>query len=148
MGYCVRAALIICDVRRTIEALVTITEKWHTLASLPEARQWECWGSHPGVGHAGDSYSSCVMGTRLYLIGGRARCHVTDSVYILETTTAVWSQGPALISARAEHSCCVVGNLIYVVGGSDSGNPHRRADTVEVWNTDAASEGWGVLSVM
>lgn len=66
---------------------------------------------------------SGVVGTKLYVIGGRngAIASITARVDVFDTATGQWTQGPNMPTARGGHAAGVVGTRIVVFGGE--GNP-------------------------
>lgn len=119
-----------------VEAYDVNTDRWTTLAPLPEGRH------HIALAESGG---------RIYGIGGFSgaipdwRAHATVFVYDVQANR--WSAGPSLPQARAEGVVAAVKEKIYFIGGRipatpDAAHISEHADTSRGEVLDVRSGRW------
>jgi len=77
---------------------------------------------------------SCLVGGRIYYIGGAIRGTNSNRVDIYDIASDTWRIGTPLQQARAYHTVSVVGSSVYVIGGGKPGIPDAHT-SVEVYDT-------------
>ncbi|MFE2499877.1 Kelch repeat-containing protein [Streptomyces scopuliridis] len=113
------------DTVDTVSSYDVRTGRWQRLPSLPEAR---------------DHVGGAIIGTKLYVVGGRDRgqVNVRDTVYIYDLRSGRWSEGAPMPTARGGLATAVVGTKIYTFGGEgkhDGHNPNTVFDETEAYDT-------------
>jgi hypothetical protein len=104
------------------------TQTWSEVAPMPEER---------------DNAGACVLGSDIYIIGGRNDdMGKTSTIYRFSTETNEWATLTPMPNAMSGHSVCVVDGLIYVLGGEESNNystssVHRFDLVANMWSTVA-----------
>jgi N-acetylneuraminic acid mutarotase len=100
------------------------TQTWSEVAPMPAEH---------------DNAGACVLGSNIYIIGGRNDDkEVTSTTYRFSTETNEWVTLAAMPEAKSHHSVTVLDGLIYVLGGVDSDNNyvssvHRFDPVPNVW---------------
>jgi hypothetical protein len=81
-----------------------LTQTWSEVAAMPKGRDYS---------------AACVIGSDIYVIGGRNETGQAQSnTYRFNTEANEWSMLAPMPEAKCLHNVCVVDNLIYVMGGS------------------------------
>jgi N-acetylneuraminic acid mutarotase len=75
----------------------------------------------PLMNQARSGVSACVLGGKIYAIGGGAE-KIWASIEVLEASAKTWTSAGSLLIPRTSHSCAVLGDTIYVIGGGTSGD--------------------------
>jgi hypothetical protein len=112
----------------------------------PAVNTWTTMGQMPFARAHG---ASCLVGSRLYCIGGRAYDAALRSEVIVKTidifdlSAQAWSKGPDMLNSRADHQVVAGTRGIYIVGGyggaADSiamiNNEEQMVSVVEICDT-------------
>ncbi len=136
------------------------TARWHLMAAVAEGKIYafggiagvgnarrvldvvevydpaqDRWSSYPVMPIGNSNAGAAVVGSKIYLIGGRIRAgadasgSATGKVYVCDTSTGKWETGPSLSKERTGLEACVVNGTIYAVGGASRG---KSTASVEV----------------
>jgi N-acetylneuraminic acid mutarotase len=103
-------------------------QTWSEVASMPEEH---------------DNAGACVLGSDIYIFGGRTEdTERTSTTYRFNTEANEWATLAPMPNAISGHGVCVVDGLIYVLGGLDSENGcissvHRFDPVANVWSAVA-----------
>ncbi|WP_324823823.1 kelch repeat-containing protein [Sinanaerobacter sp. ZZT-01] len=83
--------------------------------------------------------TSCTIGDKIYVIGGREIDEIKRTVNIYDTKTDTWSTCQSMPTARYGFTSTVIGNKIYVIGGYNG----KYLNTIEIYDitTDTWSTG-------
>jgi N-acetylneuraminic acid mutarotase len=124
------------DTVDTVSSYDVATGRWEALPSLPQAR---------------DHVGGAVVGTRLYVLGGRDRgqVNVRDTVYALDLRSLRWFVRASMPTARGGIATAAVGTKIYTFGGEgkhDGIGPHAVFAETEVYDT--VHDRWQRLAPM
>jgi N-acetylneuraminic acid mutarotase len=101
------------------------TQTWSEVAPVPAER---------------DNAGACVLGSDIYIIGGRNDVmEKTSTAYRFSTETNEWVTLAAMPVAKSHYSVTVLDGLIYVLGGGDSdgiamGSVHRFDPVANLWS--------------
>ncbi|PRP74847.1 hypothetical protein PROFUN_09547 [Planoprotostelium fungivorum] len=110
------------------------------------------WQGSIGVGGAVPSgrayHTASIIGTKLYIFGGRAGNTYFNDLYTINMETLIWEKcvctgSPSAPSPRAYHVACIVGKNIVIFGGMDgtrSFNDTWVLDTGESFIRSSGSE--------
>jgi hypothetical protein len=105
---------------------------WSEVAPMPEER---------------DNAGACVLGSDIYIIGGRNDdTEGTSTTYRFSTKTNEWATLAPMPKSLSGHSVCVVDGFIYVLGGSESNynytsSVHRFDPVANLWSALAPMSG-------
>lgn len=98
------------------------------------------WSSLPNMPSKRDSLASAVIGTKIYVIGGRVNGQSVTSVDVFDTQTHTWEASNALPIGRSKLAATVINNKIYVLGGWNGTEPINRVDVYDprrdVWDSN------------
>ncbi|MGI5150960.1 Kelch repeat-containing protein [Plantactinospora sp. CA-294935] len=123
------------DTVATVNSYDVVTRRWARLPDLPEARD-----------HAGGA----VVGTTLFVVGGRDRgqVNVRDTVFALDLRGGSWNARASMPTARGGIATAVIGTTIYTFGGE--GNVVDGVNTVfpQTEAYDARRDRWQRLAPM
>jgi N-acetylneuraminic acid mutarotase len=109
---------------RAFEAFDPATDKWTTLAPLPEAR---------------DHAALTPLGGRLFLSGGNGPSLAPRAgLWIYDPAADRWSAAPPMPGRRSAHAAVAVDGRLYVLGGVIADHP-QQAPT---WRYDPANGTW------
>jgi hypothetical protein len=106
------------------------TQTWSEVLPMPEERDRA-------------TTSACVLGSDIYVFGGRSDNYVmTSTAYRFNTETNEWATLAPMPEAKAHHSVSVRDGLIYVMGGEDEDDNslrsvHRFHPAANMWSTVA-----------
>jgi hypothetical protein len=103
----------------------------------------QTWSEVPPMPAERDNAGVCVLGSDVYILGGRTEdMEATSTTYRFSTETNVWATLSPMPEAIQEHSVSVMDGLIYVIGGVDSNDDfidsvHRFDPVANLWSTVA-----------
>ncbi|HUT58813.1 MAG TPA: kelch repeat-containing protein [Phycisphaerae bacterium] len=86
------------------------------------------WSSLPVMPIGNSNAGAAVVGSKIYLVGGRIRAgadasgSATGKVYVYDTRTGKWETGPSMSEERTGLEACAVSGTIYAVGGASRGS--------------------------
>ncbi|MEU6369524.1 kelch repeat-containing protein [Streptomyces sp. NPDC046931] len=124
------------DTMDTVSSYDVTTGRWEALPSLPQAR---------------DHVGGAVVGTTLYVLGGRDRgqTNVRDTVYALDLRSHRWFERASMPTARGGIATAAVGTKIYTFGGEGK-HDGAGADAVfaETEAYDTVHDRWRRLTPM
>ncbi|MGV8998397.1 MAG: Kelch repeat-containing protein [Parvibaculaceae bacterium] len=86
-----------------------------------------------------------VVGSEIYVIGGREGNNASARVDIYTPATGAWRQGPSLPSPREDHVAALVGDQIHVSGGQSISPPKSFSDHFVL---DLKSKSWSKAAPM
>lgn len=93
-----------------------------------EEATWQTENPMPTARYGADS---CVVGDKIYVIGGNGADRL-NAVEIYNTKTNTWSTAAPMPTARGHLTASAVGDKIYVIGGANSND----LSTLEIYNTN------------
>jgi hypothetical protein len=106
------------------------TQTWSEVAPIPAER---------------DNAGACVLGSDIYIIGGRKDdMQVTSTTYRFSTETNEWATLAPIPEAKSHHSVSAVDGLIYAIGGEFSMNTSTRS----VHRFDPVANLWSAVAPM
>ncbi len=109
-----------------------------------------CWELLPRLPGARDHAGGAVVGSVLYVVGGRDRGqdHIRGDVFALDLRTRSWGHRAPMPTPRGGIAAAAVGSVIYTFGGE--GNPADRSHGVfpDTEAYDTARDRWHRLPPM
>jgi hypothetical protein len=106
------------------------TQIWSEVAPMPEER---------------DSAGACVLGSGIYIFGGRNENEdPTSTIYHFSTETNEWATLAPMPESNALHSISTLDGLIYLLGGMDGDGNSIRS----VHRFDPAANTWSAMAPM
>lgn len=102
---------------------------------------WMAVSTTGSLPHSRCCHSATVVGTNIWIFGGRGEKKLFNDLHVLSTETKTWKRHPSTKSSpepRAGHSATLVGHTLYIFGGST----HRGKYLNQVVQLDTTTMKW------
>jgi N-acetylneuraminic acid mutarotase len=137
-GHC---ACAVGDAMYVLGGIEEIDEEEHAVSSvLKFDSRTQTWTEVAPMPAERDYAGACVVGSSIYVIGGRDNDETTSTTYRYSTETNTWATFALMPAAKVFQSVCVLDRQIYAMGGKGS-------DTVSsVHRFDPVTNSWSELA--